>query len=117
MKLLADEGVESQIVDALRSGGHDVEYVADLAPGIKDEEVLRRANEDERLLMTVDKDFGELVFRLRRAALGVILIRLAGLAPDEKAEIVSRSLEQHSAQIQGAFTVISLGLVRIRPSM
>ncbi|MDZ4064508.1 MAG: DUF5615 family PIN-like protein, partial [Coriobacteriia bacterium] len=66
VKLLADEGVEARIVERLRVDGYHVEYIAELAPGITDDEVLDRANEGERLLITLDKDFGELVFRLGR---------------------------------------------------
>jgi predicted nuclease of predicted toxin-antitoxin system len=84
VKLLADEGVDSAIVTRLRSDGHDVVYVAELSPGITDEAVLELANADERIPMTADKDFGELVFRLRRVAFGILLVRLPGL-PSQKA--------------------------------
>jgi len=65
VRLLADEGVEVQVVARLRSDGHDVEYVAELTPGITDDDVLDRANSAGRLLATVDKDFGEKVVRNR----------------------------------------------------
>ena len=90
MKLLADEGVDSAIVSRLRSDGHDVVYVAELSPGITDEAVLELANADERILMTADKDFGELVFRLRRVAFGVLLVRLPGLPSTGKADAVAQ---------------------------
>ena len=78
MRLLVDEGVEARIVQRLRGEGHDVDYVAELAPGITDDDVLDRANTGQRVLVTGDKDFGELVFRLRRIASGVLLVRLSG---------------------------------------
>jgi len=59
-----------------------------MEPSISDEQVLERANNISALLLTSDKDFGELVFRLRRLAAGVILLRLAGLANSEKADLV-----------------------------
>ncbi len=117
MRLLADEGVDVQIVEQLRLDGYDVEYVAELAPGITDDEVLGRANEDGRLLVTVDKDFGELVFRLGRVATGVLLLRLSGLSPRDKAILVSKALDEHAGEMPAAFTVVSPGLVRIRPPM
>jgi predicted nuclease of predicted toxin-antitoxin system len=101
----------------LRSDGHDVEYVAELSPGITDDDVLARANESGRVLATVDKDFGELVFRLHRAAAGVVLIRLAGLSAAQKCDLVSESLREHVGEMEGAFTVISPGMVRIRPPL
>ncbi|MDP2183314.1 MAG: DUF5615 family PIN-like protein [Actinomycetota bacterium] len=115
MNLLADEGVETRIVERLRYEGHDVEYVAELAPGITDDEVLERANNDRRVLVTVDKDFGELVFRLGRVTSGVLLVRLSGLSSDDKATLVADAVRDHGVKMPGAFTVVSPSLVRIRP--
>jgi predicted nuclease of predicted toxin-antitoxin system len=63
VNLVADEGVDRAVVDRLRQDGHDVVYVAELFPSVGDEEVLRRANAGSAVLLTADKDFGELVFR------------------------------------------------------
>jgi predicted nuclease of predicted toxin-antitoxin system len=115
MNLLADEGVDRQIVEQLRHDGHDVVYVAELAPSISDDAVLQQANDLQAILVTVDKDFGELVFRLQRVAAGVILIRLEGLTPTMKATIVVQALRDHANEMLGAFTVISPGMIRIRP--
>jgi predicted nuclease of predicted toxin-antitoxin system len=115
VKALADEGVDALIVARLRRDGHDVTYVAELAPGITDDAVLDLANADARLLLTADKDFGELVFRLRRVSLGVLLLRLAGLSAEARAEIVSQAIAAHGEQMAGAFAVVSPGAVRIRP--
>ena len=115
MKLLADEGVDSAIVTRLRYDGHDVIYVAELSPGITDEAVLELANADERILMTADKDFGELVFRLRRVAFGILLVRLPGMPSTGKADAVAQVIGEHGVEMPGAFTVLSAGLVRIRP--
>jgi hypothetical protein len=81
VRFLADEGAESQVVARLRSDGHDIDYIAELAPGITDDDVLDRANSAGRLLVTVDKDFGELVFRLERVTSGVLPVRLSGHSP------------------------------------
>jgi predicted nuclease of predicted toxin-antitoxin system len=115
MNLVADEGVDRQIVERLRADNHDVVYVAELAPSISDDEVLQQANNRQAVLLTIDKDFGELVFRLNRVAAGVILIRLEGLAPTTKAGIVARVIQDHATEIVGAFSVISPGMIRIRP--
>jgi predicted nuclease of predicted toxin-antitoxin system len=114
MNLLADEGVDRHLVDQLRTDGHDVLYVAEMEPGISDDEVLQCANEHSALLVTEDKDFGELVFRQRRIHLGVILVRLHGLSSSAKAHLVSDALAQHGAEMSDAFSVISPGSVRIR---
>ena len=81
MNLVVDESIDRPIVDLLRQDGHTVLYVAELSPSIDDDAFLRRANERGALLITSDKDFGELVFRLRRIHTGVVLLRLAGLPP------------------------------------
>lgn len=66
MNLLADESVDRQIVERLRQDGHDVLYIAELEPGISNNIVFDRANEKAALLVTGDKDFGEIVFRDNR---------------------------------------------------
>ena len=85
MNLLADESVDGAIVDRLRADNHAVLYVAEMAPGIDDDTVLQRAMRNGALLLTGDRDFGELVFRLQRAHAGVVLIRLAGLPAARRA--------------------------------
>jgi uncharacterized protein with PIN domain len=65
-RLLADENIAASLVRALREDGIDVSYVAELASGITDDEVLDLAKAEARLLLTEDKDFGELVFRMKR---------------------------------------------------
>jgi len=114
MNFLADESVDRQIVDRLRSDGHSLLSVVEMDPGITDDEVLDLANREGALLLTADKDFGELVFRQRRIALGVVLARLSGLSPETKAELVARAVDEHAGELTGAFTVVMPGFVRIR---
>lgn len=64
-----------------------------------------------------DKDFGELVFRLRQVAFGVLLVRLPGLSSAGKADAVSELVREHGHEMERAFTVVSPGLVRIRPPL
>jgi len=116
MKFLVDESVDHQIVDRLRTDGHEVWYVSEMESGIVDDLVLSRANQEKAILVTADKDFGELVFRQKRISMGVILTRLAGLSSDQKAEIVSAAINQHSSELESAFAVIVPGSIRIRRS-
>ena len=88
MNLLADESIDAPVVERLRADGHDVAYVAEMHQGISDDEVFDHANKMRSVLLTSDKDFGELVFRLHRMALGVILVRLSGLSSDQKAHML-----------------------------
>ena len=114
MNLLADESVDGPIVARLREEGHHVSYVAEMSPSIADDAVMDHANRRRALLITGDKDFGELVFRLQRVTHGVILVRMAGLPPALKARLVKDAIADHGKEMEHAFTVISPGLVRIR---
>ena len=114
MNFVADESVDRQIVDKLREDGHSVINVADLDPGIPDDDVLRLANEKSAILITADKDFGELVFRQALATHGVLLIRFAGLSQSRKAEILSSVIRKRASEISNAFSVVTPGTIRIR---
>jgi predicted nuclease of predicted toxin-antitoxin system len=115
MNFLADESVDGTVVNRLREDGHAVLSVAETEPSLPDEMVLAMANQRDALLLTADRDFGELVFRQRRVSAGVVLIRLAGLSPATKAMVVSTAIREHANELQHAFAVISPGMVRIRP--
>lgn len=114
MNIVADESVDIKIVDRLRADGHSVQSVAELDPGIDDEAVLLKSREANAVLLTADKDFGELVFRQGLAQSGVVLIRLAGIAPERKAELVSWAFAQHSQELHRSFSVLSPSALRIR---
>lgn len=114
MNLVADEGVDRPIVDRLREEGHDVLYITELQPGMDDEDVLARATSADAVLLTTDTDFGEFAFRQRRLHTGVILLRLAGLTNETKAEIVAEVCRTRGEELAGAFSVISPGQLRIR---
>lgn len=116
MNILADESVDKQVVDEIRRGGHRVTYIAESQPAISDDEVLAKANRESALLITADKDFGELVFRQARVNAGVILVRLAGIPASAKAQIVMSAFRKYGRQMPGNFCVISRKSVRIRRS-
>lgn len=90
---LADESVDRGIVHALREAGHQVGYVADLWPGISDPEVLERARASGSVLLSGDKDFGELVFRRGAGCAGVVLFRLPGL--QDKARMAVQAFRRY----------------------
>ncbi len=114
MRYLADESVERQVVDALRQASYDVDYVAEVAPGAADPDVLARANRESSVLITGDKDFGELVYRRRQQNSGVVLLRLSGLTPQRKATIATKVFVSRAADFAGAFSVVTESGVRVR---
>ena len=114
MNLLADENIETEIVDQLRSSGYSVNYVLEMSPGIGDKDIIQQANKSNSLLITSDKDFGELVFRQKLVHNGVILVRFHGLSPEKKAEMVLKFLIDYTSKIPNAFSVITKSSIRIR---
>ena len=114
MNFLADESVDRPVVERLRRDGHQVSYIAELGPGMPDDAVLNRANQEAALLLTADKDFGEMVFRQRLHMHGVVLIRLAGLTPVRKAEVVALAVREHLMELPRSFAVIMPGILRVR---
>ncbi len=114
MNLLADECVPAEVVARLRADGHAVEDAGNDTPGAADDDVLARAAGSGRVLVTADKDFGELVYRLGRAHAGVVLLRLAGLSPQDRAETVSLVFREHGSELPGNFTVVEPYSVRVR---
>lgn len=119
MKIVADEGIEGPIILRLRAVGHHVIHIAEIAPGSTDSEILEFANREEALLITYDKDFGDLVFYLHYQTHGVILMRLPNdLTSLEKADIVVDVISDKQEQLFHSFTVIALNkkrTIRILP--
>ncbi len=114
MNFIADEGVDGLIVEKLREDGYDVLYVAEQKSGASDEAILGIANQENRILITRDKDFGELVYHKQQVHSGIILNRLYELDSATKARVVSSVIRMHGTRLQGCFTVIQPGRVRVK---
>lgn len=115
MQFIVDESAGRAVVEYLRSTGHDVLAVGETMPGAEDTDVLGRAVGEERMLVTNDKDFGELVFRARQAHHGVLLLRLHDESPANRLRVVTAVLAEHADRLVGHFTVATEGGVRSRP--
>jgi predicted nuclease of predicted toxin-antitoxin system len=111
-KLLADENVPLKAVEALRRKGVDVVSVIELSPGLKDREVLNLANREGRIIVTFDKDFGELVVRERARVKGLILLRFAPRSPQQVAEKIWRVLES-GISLEDGLLVVREHVVRV----
>ena len=115
MRVLANENIASSVIRGLRDAGHDVLSVKESMRGENDDVVLARAMAQERILLTFDKDFGELAFRRRLpASCGVILLRLT---PEERQRDSERILGILSGREDwaGAFWVVADRRIRKRP--
>ena len=115
MRLLANENIPSLAIAALRASGQDVAWIIEDSPGIGDRGVLERALRESRVLLTQDKDFGELAFRSDLPVeCGVILVRLPTVPPADFAELLNTALLGRD-DWTGHFSVIELGRVRVTP--
>jgi predicted nuclease of predicted toxin-antitoxin system len=113
-RLLADENVPGPAVTALRREGHDAVWMHEEAPGTPDVEVLARAQQEERVVVTFDKDFGELAFRLGVAAtFGVVLFRINAESPDAAARAAVAAFATRT-DWSGVFVVVEDGHIRVR---
>lgn len=115
MRLLADENFPGPAVDALRDRGHDLVWARTEMPGSTDESLLAFAQRENRIVLTQDKDFGELAFHYGLAATcGVILFRLHLTSPEAAARRMRAALDERD-DWTGLFAVIEEGRTRIRP--
>jgi len=114
MRLLADESVDGPIVARLRLEGHEVDSIAEVSPGLRDEVVLARAWQAGVVLLSCDKDFGELVYRQRLPHAGVLLLRLEGLDEIGKCDLTAQAITERGPELPGAFSVVTPDIIRIR---
>jgi predicted nuclease of predicted toxin-antitoxin system len=106
VRLLADENFPGAVVKALKMAGHDVVWVRETHRGIGDKQVLAWATTEARILVTFDKDFGELAFKSKlRATSGVILFRIRKQSPEVVASRAVKSLAARS-DWAGHFSVV-----------
>jgi predicted nuclease of predicted toxin-antitoxin system len=115
MHFVADESVDGNVIRALRAAGYTVLAIADEMPSTKDPDVLAFAVSRNEVLLTEDKDFGELVHYRRQQHTGVILLRMNEISPADRVARTLMVLSVHEAKLKDAFTVISTKRVRIRP--
>jgi len=115
MRILANENVPGPVVGTLRERGHDVLSVREGMRGASDRAVLGRAQAEGRLIVTLDKDFGELVFgRGREASCGVVLFRSRLRSPEFLSQFVLNALAR-PIQWEGNFSVAEAGRIRVAP--
>ncbi len=115
MVLVADECVDFGIVKILRLKGFDVVSILEDFQGITDKEVIEIAVKHKALLLTEDKDFGELTYRLNFSHFGIFLIRLIDMDRSERINLVANTLETHLDKFENKFTVLNNNGIRIKP--
>lgn len=114
MELIADESVDYAIIRFLRESGHKIHSILEKSPGIDDHKVLEIANDLTRLLLTEDKVFGELTYRLNKPHHGILLIRLSRIPREERIILVSEFISNYGKDLIGKFSVITEQGFRIK---
>lgn len=115
MRILADENFPLVAVEALQQQGHNVIWIRNDTPGVSDRVILARAQAENRIIVTFDKDFGELAFRFGLPALsGIILFRITPSSPERITEIVLAVLASRT-DLAGNFTVVENDRIRMKP--
>jgi predicted nuclease of predicted toxin-antitoxin system len=117
MRFLADENVSRVVIARLRAAGFEVVSVSETRSGASDRDVLDVADAENCILITEDRDFGELVIRQRvsKAIRGIILLELDRLSNASEADLVSEVVTNHADKLSGNLVVIEPGRIRIRP--
>ncbi len=113
MRFLADENCDFSLVHALRTMGHDVVAVCDERPGATDDAIIELTLAESRILLTEDKDFGQLVFASVAKSSGVIFIRFPAKARRAMVRTVVEFIDTHRTMIEGCFIVVQPGRIRI----
>jgi predicted nuclease of predicted toxin-antitoxin system len=114
VKVLVDVGVSQAVERWLASQDLDVVAVRDLDPGMADGSILTLAAVEQRLAITLGKDFGELSVRSGQLHAGVLLLRLDDADSAEKLKIVQQIFELHRGALAGNYCIYQKGRLRIR---
>ncbi len=114
LKLLFDENIGTRVALALRASGYDVVSIIEDAPGSTDIHVLKMARRENRIVVTLDRDFGALVFRDSKPHVGVIFLRLQKESVQNITFVLENVLQKHADKLKGRFITASETDVRIR---
>ena len=114
MKLLLDTCVWGGAKKILESSGHDVVWTGDWAEDPGDEEILAKAHNEDRILVTLDKDFGEIAIVKGKSHSGIL--RLVNLSAKQQGIVCLQVLEAYGQILQsGAIITLEPGRIRVRP--
>lgn len=113
MKFLLDENVDFPVAIFLRSLNFNVKTISETQPSVEDKDVLTLANEENRILITNDKDFGYLVFKEKLPHKGIILLRLEDESSQTKISHLKRLLTTYKNKLENNFIVVTKTKVRI----
>jgi predicted nuclease of predicted toxin-antitoxin system len=114
IKFVLDVGVGYKVWHYLTNNGYDATLITAINPSMSDSDILAIAENESRMVITMDKDFGDLVYHSGKAHKGVLLLRLEDATGDEKATTMQFIMQNFKDQIEGKFCVFKNGRLRIR---
>jgi predicted nuclease of predicted toxin-antitoxin system len=114
LKFIVDVGISKKVEQWLQNHGYDIKSIRDINPRMSDKEILKMATSERRMVITMDKDFGELVYNSGLPHSGVLLLRLEEARSVEKVKIIEKILERYSDKLSNNFCVFKDGKLRIR---
>ena len=115
IKFIADVNVEKAIVDYLLEEGYDVKWIPDYNREMLDEDLLELAKVEGRILITNDKDFGEIVFLQKSLSLGIILLRIKGQKVEVKLKLIKELFKNYRNKLLNNFVIITDKKLRFIP--
>lgn len=117
LRFIIDVGVGKGIEKYLQEQGYDTKAVRDIDPSMQDKEIIRIAASENRMVVTMDKDFGELVYHSSMKHCGVLLLRLEDATGAQKLQLIKHIVENYHSQIKNCFCVFQNDKFRIRQIM
>lgn len=111
-KFLCDENIDKSLVKFLRDKEFDIIYIREIQRGMKDVDIIQKAYNEKRILITNDKDFGELVYKLGYKTSGLVLLRLD--EENDYSDYIYEILDEYKEKIENNFVVINPNKIRIR---
>jgi len=114
LRFLVDNSSGRKLANSLKDKKYDVIYAGDTFPEAEDDEILKKAEKEGRILITNDKDFGELIFRYRKPSSGVILLRLKIDFPEHRTKVLLNLIDKFGVKLRRKFIVASEDRFRIK---
>jgi predicted nuclease of predicted toxin-antitoxin system len=114
LRFLVAVNVGVAVAESLRKSGHDVTFAGDLDWRMPDTDMLSLAHDEQRVILTMDTDFGEPAYHSQRPHSGVLLLRMPGANRDEKVQVVQEIASRYGDELPNHFCVFRQGRLRIR---
>ena len=114
MKFVVDESTGKGVAKFLKEEDYDTVYIGTDDKGIEDSEIMKKAVEENRIIITNDKDFGELAIRQKRKSKGILILRLQIETPENKIKTIKNVLEEHKDKLENNLVIAKENQIKTR---